>query len=77
VIRVHQSRWISLVEAVANVIVGYGFAVALQLLLYPFFGMHPTLGQSLQIGAAFMILSVLRSYAVRRVLERLRARSTR
>jgi len=64
-------------EAVANVLMGYGSAVGLQVLLFPAFGLHPTLGQSLQIGGWFTLLSLLRSYALRRLLERLRAEPSR
>ena len=61
-----------MIEAVANVGVGYGLAVALQLILFPVFGLRPTLAQSLYVGLAFTVLSVIRSYALRRLFERLR-----
>jgi len=67
-----QTRGMSALEAVANVLVGYGLAVGLQLALFPAFGLHPSLGQSLQIGVWFTLLSLLRSYALRRLFERLR-----
>ena len=38
-----QTRLMSLVESIANVIVGYGVAVATQILIFPFFGLHVTL----------------------------------
>ena len=38
-----QSRLMSLVEAVANVIVGYGVAVLTQMLVFPLFGLRTTL----------------------------------
>jgi hypothetical protein len=63
----------SAVEAVTNVLVGYGLAVGLQLLLFPAFGLYPTLGQTLQIGGWFTLLSLLRSYALRRLFEGLRS----
>ena len=72
-----QSRTMSLVEAVTNVVVGYGLAVALQLLLFPAFGLYPTLGQSLQIGGWFTLLSLLRSYALRRLFEGLRGEAAK
>lgn len=62
-----QSRAMSAIEAATNVLVGYGLAVGLQLLLFPAFGLHPTLGQSLRIGVWFTLLSLLRSYALRRL----------
>ena len=35
-----QSRVMSLVEAVANLVVGYGVAVVTQILIFPVFGLH-------------------------------------
>jgi hypothetical protein len=68
-----QSRLMSLVEAVANVVVGYGIAVAMQLVLFPTFGLAVSLRQSLAIGVVFTLVSVVRSYLLRRILEALRA----
>ena len=51
-----QSRAMSLVESIVNVIVGYGVAVATQILIFPTFGLHVTLAQNLKISAAFTLL---------------------
>ena len=51
-----QSRAMSLVEAFANVVVGYGVAVVTQLLIFPVFGLHTTLVQNLKMGAVFTVL---------------------
>jgi hypothetical protein len=67
-----QSRAMSLVESVANVIVGYSVAVVTQILIFPIFGLHTTLAQNLKMGAIFTIVSIARSFALRRVFERLR-----
>ena len=67
-----QSRLMSLVESVANVMVGYGVAVASQILIFPIFGLHTTLAQNLKIGAVFTVISIGRSYALRRLFERWR-----
>ena len=40
-----QSRLMSLVEAVANVVVGFGVAVVTQLLVFPLFGIEADLGR--------------------------------
>ena len=69
-----QSRTMSLVESVANVVVGYGIAVAAQMLLFPVFGMHVTMGQNLKLAGAFTIISICRSFALRRIFETIRAR---
>jgi 3-phenylpropionate/trans-cinnamate dioxygenase ferredoxin reductase component len=67
-----QSRLMSLVESIANVIVGHGVAVATQILIFPVFGLHTTLAQNLKMGAVFTIVSLGRSYALRRLFERWR-----
>ncbi|MFY9238693.1 MAG: hypothetical protein WAO78_07495 [Roseovarius sp.] len=70
-----QSRLMSLVESVANVIVGYGVAVFTQILIFPIFGLHTTLGQNLAMGGIFTGVSLVRSYLLRRLFERIRASS--
>ena len=67
-----QSRAMSLVESVANVVVGYGVAVVTQLLIFPVFGLHATLAQNLKLGLVFTVVSICRSYALRRLFERWR-----
>jgi hypothetical protein len=62
----------SLAEAVANVVVGFGMAVATQMAVFPLFGIRVTLSANLAIGAVFTITSIGRSYLLRRVFERLR-----
>jgi len=62
----------SLVESVANVAVGYGVAVLTQILVFPLFGMTPSLTENLAIGAIFTVVSLARSFCLRRVFETLR-----
>lgn len=64
-----QSRLMSLIEAITNVIVGYGVAVVTQILIFPIFGLQTTLGQNLAMGGVFTIVSLLRSFALRRLFE--------
>jgi len=67
-----QPRRMSFAEAIANVIVGYALAVATQIAVFPWFGLHPSLGENLALGGVFVGISFLRSYALRRLFERLR-----
>ena len=67
-----QSRRRSLIEAIINVMVGYLFAVMTQLVVFPWFGMQVSLGDNLAIGALFVMISLARSYALRRLFERWR-----
>lgn len=64
-----QSRGMSLIEAVTNVAVGYVLAVATQIIVFPWFGLHPSIGESLALGGVFVGISLLRSYALRRLFE--------
>ncbi len=50
-------------------IVGYGVAVVTQILIFPVFGLHTTLAQNLKMGAVFTVVSIARSFALRRVFE--------
>ena len=64
-----QSRLMSRVEAVSNVVVGHLLAVGVQLLVFPLFGLEATLRQGLGIGAVFTLVSLVRGYLLRRVFE--------
>ena len=72
-----QSRHMSLVESLANVAVGYGIAVLTQIAVFPFFGLHVSLADNLVMGAVFTIVSIARSFTLRRVFEEFRVRSER
>jgi hypothetical protein len=61
----------SMVEAIANVVIGYGIAIATQVVVFPIFGIHITLTDDLAIGLVFLVVSLIRSYLLRRVFERL------
>lgn len=67
-----QSRRMSLIEAITNVALGYVLAVFTQILVFPWFGLHTSLGDNLALGAVFVGISLLRSYALRRLFARLR-----
>ena len=67
-----QSRRLSLIEAVANVAVGLLVAYATQVVVFPMFGFHATPGQHAAITAIFTVVSLVRSYALRRIFNRIR-----
>ena len=67
-----QSRRQSLIEAITNVAVGYALAVLTQIVVFPWFGLKVSLNENLAIGAMFVMISLLRSYALRRRFERWR-----
>lgn len=69
-----QSRRHSVVESVANIAVGYGVSLTAQCVIFPLFGIHTSLGKNALIGAAFTVVSLARSYALRRVFTKMTER---
>lgn len=68
-----QSRKASALEALANVALGYVLAILTQMLVFPLFNLDVTFGENLSIGLAFVGVSLLRSYVLRRLFERFRS----
>jgi hypothetical protein len=64
-----QTRLGSLTESCINVAIGYGVALASQILVFPLFGINIPLSSNMAIGAIFTIISIVRSYCVRRVFN--------
>lgn len=69
-----QTRLQSAIESVANVLVGYLVALASQLVVFPMFGIDIPLSSNLAIGAWFTVISLVRSYVLRRWFNGLRFR---
>jgi hypothetical protein len=57
-----QSKTHSLIEALVNVAIGYGIAVASQIIVFPMFGVHISLRQNIEIGIIMTAVSIARSY---------------
>lgn len=66
-----QTRRGSLLEATANVVFGFLLAFVMQGLIYPLLGIVTTAQDNLLIAAIFTLLSLIRSYLVRRAFETL------
>lgn len=66
-----QSNLGSVIEASANIAIGAGVALLAQIIVFPWFGLHPTFTDNLQITAIFTLVSFVRSYFVRRLFNRL------
>jgi 6-phosphogluconate dehydrogenase (decarboxylating) len=64
-----QSRHGSLLEALANVIAGYGMALLVQAVAYPHFGIATTFDEDAAIASIFTAASMVRSYLIRRLFE--------
>lgn len=69
-----QSRMMSMIEAITNVLVGYALAIVTQIVVFPWFGIEAALHEHLAIGTAFVAISLARSYLLRRLFDAMRAR---
>lgn len=65
-----QSRTMSFVEALTNVIVGFGLAVLTQVLAFPLFGITVSFDQHVSIAVIFTLVSLARGYVLRRLFNR-------
>lgn len=61
-----QTRLGSLIEAIINVVIGFTINFAANMLIFPLFGFHITPGANLALGMIYTVISVARSYCVRR-----------
>lgn len=64
-----QSRTMSAVEAVANVLIGFWIAVLTQIAVFPVFGLKAAFSDHLAIGLVFTIVSLARGYLLRRLFN--------
>ena len=64
-----QRRLHSAVEAVANVAIGFGVALATQIVVFPWFGLAVPMADQVGIALIFTAVSIARSYAVRRLFN--------
>ena len=64
-----QSKKFSLFESLTNVIAGYGVALLSQIIIFPVFNIHISIKSNLFIGLFFTIISILRSYTLRRLFN--------
>lgn len=61
-----QTRLGSLIESGINIAIGYVVALASQLLIFPMFDIYIPLSDNMMIGAWFTVISLARSYVIRR-----------
>lgn len=63
----NQTKLESLIEALANMLIGLGVGFAAQLIVFPAVGLPPVaLHQNVAISIAFTAVSLVRSYTLRR-----------
>ncbi len=64
-----QTRLMSLVESLANVVVGFGLVLLVQILVFPAIGLQATVMQSVKLSLVFTLVSIGRGYLLRRLFE--------
>ena len=65
-----QSKLQSLIESLTNILIGYLTALLSQILIFPLFDIYVTFQDNLLIGLYFTIISLIRSYLVRRYFNK-------
>lgn len=64
-----QSRKHSFFEACLSTFLGFFVALLAQFFIFPFFGIYTSLTDNILIAMFFTAISILRSYAVRRLFN--------
>ena len=65
-----QTKYQSLIESLTNILIGYLTALLSQVLIFPLFDIDVSFQDNLLIGLYFTIISLLRSYLVRRYFNK-------
>lgn len=65
-----QTKFESLIESIVNILIGYFTALFSQLLIFPMFDINIPIQDNLLIGLYFTLISLLRSYLVRRYFNK-------
>ena len=64
-----QSRRASLAEAALNILIGFWISVLANRWLLPLWGYQVSMSQAIEIGLLFTWISLIRSYALRRLFN--------
>lgn len=67
-----QTRFGSVLESIANIVIGFAINWVANLLIFPLFGFDITPSQAFHVGLIFTAISLVRSYVLRRVFNRIR-----
>lgn len=70
-----QSKLGSAIESIANVLVGVIVAFVSQLVIFKAYGIEVSMSTNIQMTGYFTLISLVRSYALRRLFNRLHAKS--
>lgn len=62
-----QKKTHSLIEALANTVLGFGVMFVAQKVIFPLFDIHVSSMTNVKIGLCFTVVSIARSYVFRRI----------
>lgn len=69
-----QSKLGSAIESIANVLVGVVVAFISQLVIFKAYGIEVSMSTNIQMTGYFTLISLVRSYALRRLFNRIHAK---
>jgi len=71
-----QTKKQSFIEACTNTAVGFGISLLFIFIILPLLGIHSTPGKNVTITLYFTVISIARSYVLRRFFNRTKAKAT-
>lgn len=66
-----QLKSYSFIEAIFNTVLGFGISMVANLIVLPWFGFKVSIHDAFNIGVIFTIISIIRSYVLRRLFNRI------
>ncbi len=70
-----QTKLMSVVETLSSIAIGFVISFLSQTVIFPLYDIHTTMAQNLEITLYFTVISVIRSYAVRRWFNSMRIKT--
>ena len=67
-----QSKKLSVIESIANTLIGLAVSYIVQLLVFPLYGIKISHSTNIQITLIFFVISFVRSYLLRRFFNKLK-----
>ena len=66
-----QTKKQSIIEVIANTVVGFIISVGVSVFLFPLMGIPVTFGENLGITLIFTVISLVRSFVMRRIFNKI------
>jgi|GEM_PF-1260377 len=65
----NQTKKDSLLESLTNILIGLSITLTANAILFPMFGWSISAGQNLSLGLCYTLISLARSYFIRRIFN--------